>query len=219
MEDIKQRQDRALALGGVVLAASLVKQLSWNGSINQTDFATCMYSIFQTHAPTTPAVYGEGRKVLPGLKILATLLADAKIKKDQDIARYTISLLHLERLLMKNPKMLTLVQRGIDRAKAQSLHFTITHENVIANLASVYTDSLSTLKFRIHVNGNHIYLDSQQTVNKIRAILLAGVRSAVLWRQMGGSRFMHLVFGKRTLLQDVQELIAEYEKQEETASV
>ncbi|HSX19775.1 MAG TPA: DUF489 family protein, partial [Gammaproteobacteria bacterium] len=46
------------------------------------------------------------------------------------------------------------------------------------------------------------------TVNKIRTILLAGVRSAVLWRQLGGSRWQ-LTFGKKTLLQDAQALLQE----------
>lgn len=211
MEDIKQRQNRVLALGGIVLAASLVKQLSWKGSINQDEFATCVYSIFQTHAPAVPAVYGEGKKVLSGLKMLHNLLDNNNQNKDQEIARYIISLINLERVLMKNSKMLNVVQRGIDRAKAQALHFSNTHENVIANLASVYTDSLSTFRYRIHVSGNQDYLSSQTTVNKIRVLLLAGIRSAVLWRQLGGTR-MQLLFGKKTLLQDIQDLIKELER-------
>ncbi|HSX20323.1 MAG TPA: DUF489 family protein, partial [Gammaproteobacteria bacterium] len=153
MEDIKQRQNRALALGGVVQAATLVKNLAWKGSVNQEEFATCIYSIFQTHAPTVPAVYGEGRKVLTGLQTLSHLLGEDKASKDPEVARYTLSLLHLERLLIKNPKMLNIVQRGVDRAKGQAIHFSNTHENVIANLAGIYADTLSTFKFRIHVNG------------------------------------------------------------------
>lgn len=216
MEDIKKKQDRVLALGGVVLAASLVKQLAWKGSINQDEFATCVYSLFQTHAPTVPAVYGEGKKVMAGLRMLDNILSENKANKDPEIARYTLWLLHLERLLMKNPKMLNLVQRGIDRAKSQALHFSNTHENVIANLASVYTDSLSTLKFRIRVNGDETHLSSRANVNKIRTALLAGVRSAVLWRQLGGSR-MQFIFGKRTLLQDVKNLIKELERMDSHA--
>lgn len=216
MENIKQRKNRALALAGVVQAAALVKQLAWKGTANQEEFATCIYSLFQTHAPTVPAVYCESRKVLMGLKALRGLLGDNKTNKDPEIARYTISLLHLERLLLKDPKVLNVVQRGIDRAKTQALHFSNTHENVIANLAGIYTDSLSTFKFRIHINGDPNHLSSNANVNKIRAVLLAGVRSAVLWRQLEGTR-MQLVFGKRTLLQDVNDLIKELESIDEHA--
>lgn len=213
MEDIKQRQNRALALAGVVQAAALVKQLAWKGTINQDEFATCIYSLFQTHAPTVPAVYGEGKKVMNGLHLLHKLLdSDAK-PKDAEIARYTISMIHLERLLIKNAKILTVVQRGIDRAKTQAIHFSNTHENVIANLAGVYKDSLSTLKYRIYINGEDAYLSNPSIVNKIRTVLLAGIRSAVLWRQLGGSRFQ-LVFGKKTLSQDVHSLMLELKHQD-----
>lgn len=216
MEDLKQRQNRALALAGVVQAAAMAKQLAWKGTTNQDEFATAIYSIFQTHAPTAPAVYGEGRKVLTGLNTLKKLLGEGKGPKDVEIARYTMALIILERMLLKNPKMLNILQRGIDRARAQALHFSNTHENVVANLAGVYTDTISTFKYRIHVNGDPTYLAQNGTVNKIRTVLLSGIRSAVLWRQMGGSRWQ-LAFGKKTILQDVQALLDEYATHETLA--
>lgn len=217
MEDLKQRQNRALALAGVIQAAKLVKQLAWHGTVNQDEFATSMYSIFQTHAPTVPAVYGEGNKVINGLHGLLDLLADNKTtKKDADLARYTISLLHLERLLMKDAKMSLAVQKGIERAKAQAIHFSDTHENVIANLAGIYTDTLSTLKFRVHITGENTYLSNNNIVNKIRAVLLAGIRSAVLWRQLGGTRWQ-ILFGKKILIQDAKILIKQFSEETSTA--
>lgn len=208
MESIKQRHDRILALAGVVQAACLVKQLAWKGNINNIEFETSIYSIFQTDPNTTVDVYGSKNALLTGLHGLINLLSDNNKSKDPDIARYTISLLHIERLLMKKPTMLNSLQRGIERAKNQASHFSNTHENVIANLASVYTDTISTFKFRIHVSGENTHLSNHTTVNKIRAILLAGVRSAVLWRQLEGTRWQ-LVFGKRAMLQDAKMLLKE----------
>lgn len=215
MEDIKQRHNRTLALAGIVQAAVLTKQLASKGTTNADEFATCIYSIFQTHAPTVPAVYGEGRKVSTGLYTLQKLLGESKEPKDVEIARYTMSLILLERMLIKSPKMLNVLQRGIDRARAQALHFSNTHENVVANLASVYTDTISTFKYRIHVNGDPTYLAQTGTVNKIRTVLLSGVRSAVLWRQMGGSRWQ-LAFNKKAIVQDVKSLLEEFTEQETT---
>lgn len=218
MESLEQRRNRVLALTGVVNAAHLVKQLAWKGTVNQDEFATCIYSIFQTHAPTVPAVYGETRHLIPGVQELIKLLTDTKAPKDPEIARYTISLLHLERLLQKKPAMLNVIQRGIERAKNQAQHFTNTHENVIANLAGIYTDTLSTFKFRIHVSGESTHLSNHYNVNKVRATLMAGIRSAVLWRQLGGSRWQ-LVFGKRTLLEDANALLKTLQEQRVAAAV
>jgi len=208
METIKQRHDRILALAGVVQAACLVKQLAWKGNINQAEFETSIYSIFQTSPANVVDVYGSKNALITGLQGLIVLLSDNKHPKDPDVARYTISLLHLERLLLKKSAMLNSLQRGVERAKNQASHFSNTHENVIANLASVYSDTLSTFKFRIHVSGENTHLSNHHIVNKVRAILLAGVRSAVLWRQLEGSRWQ-LVFGKRTMLQDAKMLLSE----------
>ncbi len=208
MDDIAKQRNRALALAGVLQAAHLVKKLAWHGSVDQQDLETCIYSLFQIDANSVSAVYDGDYKLKTGLQALELLMQDNKSSKDPEIARYTISLLHLERLLIKRGDLLKKIQLGMQRAKGQAEHFTTTHDNVIANIASVYTDTLSTFKFRIHVSGETNCLSNSNIVNKIRAVLLAGIRSAVLWRQLGGNRWQ-LVFGKKTLLSDTRELLKE----------
>lgn len=213
MQNLATNRNRALALAGVVQAAALVKRLAWNGSIETDELATSVHSIFQIHAPNVTAIYGGGIKNLQGgLQTLIKLLAE-KSPRDPEIARYTVSLLHLERTLIKNPAMLNTIQKGIERAKIQAQHFSSTHENVIANLAGLYLDTISTLKFRIHVSGENNHLSNNHTINKVRVILLAGVRSAVLWNQLGGSRWQ-LVFGKRSILQEARALLETIENVE-----
>ena len=206
MDNLDQRLNRTLALAGVFQAAFLVKQLAWKGIINNEDLSTCVHSVFETNPAKVMDVYGETRNLTNGLQALINLFSDSKSTKDQEIARYTLSLLHLERLLIKKPAIISILQRGVERAKSQANHFGPTHENVIANLASVYTDTLSTFKFRIHVSGESTYLSNNNTINKVRVILLAGVRSAVLWRQLEGSR-LQLVFGKKALVQDAKYIL------------
>lgn len=212
MESLEQRQNRALALAGVVQAAFMVKQLATKGTLNTQEFETCVHSILQITAPSVSEVYGKTKNLTSGAQQLIALLGGGKLPKDPDVARYTISLLHLERTLSKKPEMINIIQRGVERAKNQSLHFGVTHENVIANLSGIYSDTLSKLSFRIHVKGDGSYLSNPNTVNKIRTILLAGVRSAVLWRQLEGSRWQFM-FGKRALLNDVQKLVKDLQSQ------
>lgn len=204
---IRQR-NRALALAGVCQAAYLVKQLAWKGSIGAEDLETSVHSLLQIDAQSVTAVYNGEDKIKTGLQTLINLLQDAKLAKDPEIARYTISLLHLERLLIKRPNMLDQIQRGLQRAQSQANHFSITHDNVLANIAGIYTDTVSTFRFRIHVSGDTGCLSNPNLVNKIRTILLAGIRSAVLWRQLGGSR-LQLIFGKRLLLADARAILQE----------
>jgi len=46
---------------------------------------------------------------------------------------------------------------------------------------------------RIVVNGRPLYLQNSSIVHQIRALLLAALRSAWLWRQVGGKRWALLL--------------------------
>ena len=56
-----------------------------------------------------------------------------------------------------------------------------------AALGTLYADTVSHLRPRVMVQGNPHYLGQAAIVSEIRAVLLAALRSAVLWRQLGGS--------------------------------
>ncbi len=184
---------RTLALAGVFQVAALVKQLAKTGRVDEQYFIASIESIFKTQVNNTLEVYGEPQNLRLGLNELIRLFSNHKTPKDPEIARYAFSLLHLERKLSKDPKMLTIIRSGIERAVNQASHFSSTHDNVMANLASLYTDTLSTFSFRIYVAGEPITLNQTHTQNKIRALLLAGIRSAVLWQQLGGRRWQLLI--------------------------
>jgi high frequency lysogenization protein len=115
--------------------------------------------------------------------------------RDMDIARYVVSMLFLERRLMKNSTMLETLSTGIELASRQSEHFSTTHENVISNIADLYSRTISELGPRIMVNGEQSHLETTAVSNKIRTILLSGIRSAVLWQQLGGRRW-HVIFNR-----------------------
>ena len=145
---------RILALAGVFQTAYLVKQLSKTGRCEEPLFATMIQSLFKTDAPNVLDVYEGAGSLSKGLAELIELFTHNKTPKDPDIIRYSLSILHLERKLRNKPEMLELIRKGIERARIQSTHFRILHENVMANLASIYTDSLSPFRFRIQVLPN-----------------------------------------------------------------
>jgi high frequency lysogenization protein len=206
---ISNVQLRVLALAGVFQAASLVKQLAKTGRVDDLYFSASIQSIFKTDPKSGLDIYEDPAHLSLGLHELIRLFTNNKQQKDPEIARYTFSMLHLERKLSENAKMLELIRIGIQRASNQALHFSPTHENVMANLASVYTDTLSTFRFRIHISGEPLYLNQPYIINKIRALLLAGIRSAVLWQQLGGRRWQ-LLISRTALLQTAKQCLEEY---------
>jgi len=186
-------RDKTLALAGVFQATALVKNIAVNGSVDKHDFEICIRSIFETDPESVEAVYGQVEYLRTGLTTLIEQLGEKSTQRDIDIARYVISLLHLQRKLSKNKPILDDVANGIERARRQTEHFHITHENVIANLADIYSTTISQIPPKIMVSGESQFLSNTEQANKIRALLLAGMRSAVLWAQLGGSRWQILL--------------------------
>ena len=80
------------------------------------------------------------------------------------------------------------------------------HENVIANLADIYSNTLSQIPPKIMVAGESNFLNNPSNANKIRALLLAGVRAAVLWSQTGGGRWQ-VLFKRKQFVQAARELL------------
>jgi len=201
-------RDKTLALAGVFQATALVKNIAANGAVDKHDFEICIRSIFETDPESVEAVYGQVEYLRTGLTTLIEQLGEKSTQRDIDIARYVISLLHLQRKLSKNKPMLDAVADGIERARRQIEHFHITHENVIANLADIYSTTISQIPPKIMVSGESLFLSNTEQANKIRALLLAGMRSAVLWAQLGGNRWQ-ILLRRRGFSQEAERILKE----------
>ncbi|MGI0016446.1 MAG: high frequency lysogenization protein HflD, partial [Nitrososphaera sp.] len=181
-----------MALAGMFQAVRLVQEVAYTGRMVDTNaFEASIKSLLKTDAATTDEVYG----IIPGdlqlgLKTLREQLHGGKKQaKDLELMRYVIGLIILEKKLLSNRRVLEKIGIVIDRTQRQAEHLSATHSDVIANLADLYANTISTLTPRILVDGEAIYLRNPDNVACIRALLLAGIRSAVLWRQKGGSRW------------------------------
>ena len=198
---------RTLALSGVFRAAALVNTLANEGTISDNDLRISIQSIFETDATDVVQVYGEVGNLSLGFQTLLNQLGKDSDKRNIEIARYVVSMLFLERQLMKKNDMLETLSTGIDLATRQSEHFTITHENVISNLADLYSRTISKIGPRIMVNGEQSYLETTSISNKIRAVLLSGIRSAVLWQQLGGRRW-HILFQRSRYIKEAKNYLS-----------
>jgi high frequency lysogenization protein len=109
----------------------------------------------------------------------------------------------LERALAARPDLLARIGEGIAAAQAKQEHFALLHPAMLAHLAGIYSDTLSSLEPRIIVRGDPLHLQNPDNQHRVRALLLAGVRSAMLWRQVGGTRWQ-LLLKNRQILADAR---------------
>lgn len=198
---------QALALAGVLQAASWVEQLARQGQIAAEDTTIAVMGILNLNPSSTLAVFGEVANIRAGLLSLRQLLGSERQQVKPDVMRYSMSLLHLEKRLHKHPKMLSQLGEELLDSQEKLNYFTdASHDAVVGSLARNYQNTLSQLKYRIQVTGNPSYLNQQRTADQIRMILLFGVRSALLWRQLGGKR-LHLLLRRKALHQAADNLL------------
>jgi high frequency lysogenization protein len=194
----KNWNDMAIALAGVFQAAALVEQLAKTGFVPSDAQNASVSSLFKLNPDSTADVFGNDLKDIElGLKVMSDLLSNKSNPEYPDTLRYVLGILHLQKKLHGRPDLQDIIANRLQKTQHQVEHFGIGHENVLGNIADIYSDTISIFKFRIQVVGDYSYLQQNRVANQIRALLFAGIRAATLWRQVGGNRFRVIVNRKR----------------------
>jgi high frequency lysogenization protein len=188
--------DRTIALSGLYQAVSLVQQTARRGLVNSESIAANIHSLFQIDAESVQDVYGGLNGIAPGLRLTYKQLS-GEGTRDDELTRYMLGLVQLERKLSRQLDRLEQIKQRITSIAQRLSHFPATHSNIVGALADIYSDNISQLSPRIMVSGEPVYLQNDDNVNKIRALLLSGIRAATLWRQTGGKRRDLLFVRKR----------------------
>ncbi len=197
----KPTHEQAVALAAVFQACHLVDQLANTGGASSQEVKVSMAALLNQSPQSIEDLYGSEQALETGMNAMTLLLNEYQGTElfAPITLVYTLSVLSTERQLNSRPVMLKAVAEGIENANRQALHFSVVHDNVLANIASLYQQTLSTLRQRIQVKGNAMYLQQPGVAERIRCMLFAAVRSAHLWRQLGGKRY-HLVLYRKALV-------------------
>lgn len=186
------REGRVIALAGLFQAIALVRAVATRGSADARIMQHSLASVFKIDADSPADVFGGIGNLRVGLETLVAQLGEAG-KRDLALTRMAIQVLRLERSLARRTDTLRALRSGIDGMRAAT---ESGQGDLAARLADLYAQTLSRLQPRVMVEGNPTYLQQPVQVNQIRALLLAAVRAAVLWRQLGGSQ-LRLLFRRR----------------------
>ncbi|MDO6712133.1 high frequency lysogenization protein HflD [Aliiglaciecola sp. 2_MG-2023] len=197
--NIDNEKEKTLALAGVCQAASLVQSVARKGEADIDAFKASINSIVLTDAQSTIEVYGSIENLKLGLGTLIGQLGNTPMQKDAEITRYIASILGLERKLKKSSKKLDELSKRIEQIQRQTLHLDLFDEQMSSNLASVYSDVISPLGAKIQIAGTPNQLKKDANQHRVRALLLSGLRSAVLWRQLGGKR-RQILFNRKSIV-------------------
>jgi len=189
-------QPRMLALAGVLQALKQVRQIADTGQADAAILTTALDSVFRIDAASPEAVYGTVDALRPGLRLLREYFDNTAA--DPLLPKLALSVVQLERRFVRESESVDQVQTGIAALAPSAERLESTHPDVLAALGGLYANSISHLRPKIMVQGNPHYLGQPNVVAEIRAVLLAALRSAVLWRQLGGS-FWDFLLRKREM--------------------
>lgn len=204
----KNWTDITLSLAGTLQACVLVNQVANTGSISDDALKVCVRSVLDLSPASTLDVYGgDVNNLRIGLEALRDIL-DSANKAHPEATRYALGIFILQKKLMARDDMLGLIASRLQQVNGQVTHFGETHDNVIGNIADLYSETLSKFTYRIQVTGNYNYLQQSRIANQIRALLFSAVRSAILWRQNGGSRLQFLL-NRKQIAQTVDQLLSQ----------
>ncbi|OSM96182.1 MULTISPECIES: high frequency lysogenization protein HflD [Lonsdalea] len=205
----KNYYDITLALAGICQSASLVQQLATTGTCQQAALQTSLNSVLVMKAASTLEIFGNDENNLKlGVETLLGILSSSSREKiGADQSRYTLSLMALERRLHKNGNALNELGNRVDQLDRQLEHYELLSDPMINVLAGIYVDVISPLGPRIQVTGSQEVLKNAQVQAKVRAILLAGMRAAVLWQQIGGGR-LQLMFSRAALVKQARQILS-----------
>lgn len=191
--------DKALALAGVCQAASLVKSFARQGKADEHAFKASINSLLITDPDQVEDIFGDQQSLVLGFTTLEAQLSNKPTAKDAEITRYIASILGLERKLSRHRNSLNELGERISHIKRQQTLYDLMDEPALANLARIYSDVISPIGPKIQVAGDPNLLKQSTIQHRVRACLLAGIRAAVLWRQLGGKR-RQILFSRKSIL-------------------
>lgn len=200
--------EQTLALAGVSQAVKLVQSIARNKILLDQPYQASINSLMVTDPNSVEQVYGCIENLKPGLSALQAQLSNDNSEKDIEITRYATAILAIERKLHRSHNSLQQLAKGISQVQRQLSHMDLFSSQVIANLADLYAEYISPLAPPIQVLGDPKTLQQSTNQNKVRALLLSGVRSAMLWRQLGGKR-RHILWQRGKLFTQCTQLLGQ----------
>lgn len=205
----KNYYDITLALAGICQSAHLVQQLAHQGQCQPDALNVSLRSVIDLNPGSTLAVFGNDEANLRlGLEtLMAVLNSSSRQGMGAELTRYTLSMMVLERKLSGNKSALDTMAQRIGQLDRQLAHYELGSETITSAMAAIYVDVVSPLGPRIQVTGSPAVLQNPLLQSKVRATLLAGIRAAVLWQQVGGGRFQ-LMLSRQRLLREAKTILS-----------
>lgn len=192
-------QDQTVYLAAVHTAAYEVEKLAHRGQVDDDVLECLIHSLLVIDPPHALAAYGgSDRPLKSGYELMVNIM-NKSAQNHSDAIRYTLMMIMLERKLINNQKMMCIISKRLEDIRKKVDDYGILHDYVISACSKLYEDTVSQCGVRIMVTGEPHYLQRSGTPQKIRTLLLAGIRATMQWQYTGGRRWRLFFFRKQIM--------------------
>ena len=204
---------QVVALAAVAQSAALVSKLALHGNASQTELLASVNALLALNPRSESDIYPNLGHLNLGLRTLDDMLSLGRSPENTSLVRYTWGMLSIRNKLDMNSAMQSNIRDRLQSIQSlllvpenatpwrmtetEKTDGQLRQEQSFEQLATLYQDTISTLSHRIQVHGQEDYLQNDYVSNRVRSLLLAGIRSAVLWHQLGGRRWRLILYRKR----------------------
>jgi high frequency lysogenization protein len=204
---------QVVALAAVAQSAVLVSKLAVHGNASQTELLASVNPLLALNPKSESDVYPNLGHLNLGLRTINDMFSQVRSPENASLVRYTLGMLHIRKKLDSNSVMQANIGDGLQSIQplllipenatpwrmeeTEKTDGQLRQEQTFEQIATLYQDTISTMEHRIQVHGQVDYLQNEYVSNRVRSLLLAGIRSAVLWHQLGGRRWRLIVYRKR----------------------
>lgn len=190
-------ENQVLALAGMFQAAAVIDELAFSGNLDDSAFEASLGSLFTFDAETPREVFGGVAPLERGFAALQAYLGGELASGSRNVAYYVLSMMKVAARLTRDRELSGVVLERLRDIERNREEFGMSRSAIVIKIDALYQETISNLRPRIMVAGEQNYLMNTDTAARVRTLLLAGVRAAVLWRQLGGSKWKLLFSRKR----------------------
>ena len=194
---MNRSEQQVLALAGMFQAAVVVDELAFSGKLDNQAFEASLNSLFTFDAHSAQEIFGGLDSLQRGFRALEDYLGGELRGSSRNIAHYVLSMMKLAPRLTADEALADQLLQRLRSIERHGNEFEMSQSAVVLKIGGLYQDSISRLNPRIMVAGEANFLQNAENAARVRTLLLAGIRAAVLWRQLGGSKWKLLLGRKK----------------------
>jgi len=218
---MSQWQQQTHALAGIMQAVCQIEDIANRGETDPVATAASIASVLQQSPDRLSDAIGSLGSLRYGLQRMQEMLQGKQ--NYLPALQYAMAVMQMEKNLRRSSNVQQAVARELQlinlshgggragvpdaqQSEADTAPGGEPAQELITQLADVWTSQVRRLEPQVVVHGKPVYLQNECNIKLIRALLLAALRCAWLWQQLGGRRW-HLLLRRKRLLQQVGELL------------